>query len=182
MFAISFKYINSRRDSIIMLKRIDDFSTRIQDVIAASLMILLTIIVFLQVLNRMVLPFAMPWTEELSKLILFWLTYICLASTFKQDYHIRIDFIDGMIKSDIGKRIMDLIVSIMGILFSAILLYYSYEFLLQAFSSGQKTAVLMIPMWIVIIPVFIGSILTLLNFTMQLFKIHSKNKTWKIVK
>lgn len=152
-----------------MFKKINAVSIWIQDTLAVLLMVLLTGTVFLQVLNRLVLPFSMPWTEELAKLTLFWLTYIVLASTFKNEYHIRIDFIDTIIRKDLGKKILDLIVNMMGILFSIILIYYSYIFFQQAFSSGQKTSVLLLPIWIIILPVFIGSLLTLFNFITSIF-------------
>lgn len=160
-----------------MLKKINNISGLIQDFIASMLIILLTGIVFLQVLNRLVLPFSMPWTEEMSKLILFWLTYIALASTFKNNYHIRIDFIDSFISKDVGQKVLNLIVSVMGILFSLILTYYSYVFFQQAYNSGQKTSVLILPIWVIIIPVFLGSILTLLNFISNIL-----NLKWKVEK
>lgn len=159
-----------------MLNKINHVSVLIQDVLASLLIVLLTGTVFLQVLNRLILPFSMPWTEEMAKLILFWLTYIALASTFKNNYHIRIDFIDTILSQGVGKKILNFIVSFMGIIFSIILIYYSYVFFQQAYSSGQKTSVLLLPIWVIIIPVMLGSVFTLLNFISTIFDMKWKTE------
>src|SRR5699024_8982180 len=99
-----------------MIEKYQKISLKIQNVIVGLLMIILTFVVFYQVLARLMLPFSTAWASTVAQLCLVGITYIGLAATFKQDYHIRIDLIDGFIKSLNAEVIMRIITDILGII------------------------------------------------------------------
>lgn len=150
-----------------MIKTYEKFILKVQGFLTGSLLMLLTIVVFLQVLARKIMPIPMPWTEEVARISLIWLTYIGLAATFQKGYHIRIDLIDNLIKSDWPHKILNLFINLFGILFGIMIMYYSYVYLNEQLSFGQHTSILQIPMWIVLIPLLLGGFLTLLHFIIQ---------------
>lgn len=147
-----------------MLKQYINWSLKIQNYLASGLLILLTSVVFLQVLARKVIPIPMPWTEELGKLSLIWITYLGLAATFKQDFHIRIDLIDGLFKTKRSKYIMKLFVDFLGVVFAGIIIYYALVYILEQLAFGQHLSVTSLPMWVVLLPILLGGILTAIHF------------------
>lgn len=147
-----------------MIETYEKIVLKIQSILTSSLLILLTIVVFLQVLARKVFPIPMPWTEELAKLSLIWLTYMGLAATFQRGYHIRIDLIDNMLKTELASKILQVIINVFGVLFGLLIMYYSYVYLHEQLAFGQHTNILQIPMWLVIVPLLIGGLLTFIHF------------------
>mgnify|MGYP001385159775 FL=1 len=143
---------------------------KIQAFLTNTLLILLTTVVFLQVITRKFLPIPMPWTEEFAKLSLIWLTYIGLAATFQKNFHIRIDLIDNFITSFYVKRIILMIINLSGLLFGVMIIYYSYIYLTEQLEFGQHTSILQLPMWFVISPLLLGGLLTTIHFIIQTIK------------
>lgn len=147
-----------------MLKQYIIWSLKIQNYLASGLLILLTTVVFLQVIARKIIPIPMPWTEELGKLSLIWITYLGLAATFKQDFHIRVDLIDGLFKAKISKYVMDIFINFMGILFAGLIIYYALVYILEQLEFNQHLSVTSLPMWVVLLPILLGGILTAIHF------------------
>lgn len=154
-----------------MVKRYQYWSIKIQNSIASGLLLLLTAVVFLQVLARKIIPFPIPWTEEVAKLSLLWITYLGLAATFNQNYHIRVDLLDGLLKTKIRKNFMNLLIQLMGIFFGCIVSYYAYAYFQDQLTFGQHTTILSIPMWIVTLPLLVGGALTVINFCIEFLTI-----------
>ena len=151
-----------------MLKKYLHYSTQLQNFIVTALIIILSSVVFLQVLARKLMPVPIPWTEEVAKLSLLWITYLGLAATFQQNYHIRIDLVDALLNSPKKKRIMEILVSVLGVLFAASLVYLSYSYFTEQLEFGQRTNILRVPMWLVILPLVIGGVLTMVHFVLKL--------------
>lgn len=152
-----------------MLKKLMIQNTRIQSLIVALLLIMMTAVVFIQVVARKVSPIPIPWTEELSRLAMIWLTYLGLAATFHRKIHIRVDLIDMWIRSERTKRWSNRMIDLLGILFSGALVYLSWTYFSEQLNHGQTTSIMNIPMWLVILPILVGSVLTLLHFILGLF-------------
>lgn len=152
-----------------MVKQLLDSSAKIQKIIIGFLMIVLSIVVFVQVVARKISPVPIPWTEEVARLSMIWLTYLGLAATFHLNVHIRVDLIDGLLKTENAKRWSEKVNHLLGLLFSYFLTYLSLTYLIEQLEFGQTTSTLSIPMWIVILPVFIGSVSSLAHFVLKLF-------------
>lgn len=151
-----------------MLKKYLQLSSQVQNVIVTGLLILLSSVVFLQVLARKLMPIPLPWTEEIAKISLLWITYLGLAATFQQNYHIRIDLLDSLLKTPKRKMIMDMIVQILGVLFAGALVYLALSYFQEQLEFGQRTSILRIPMWIVLTPLVIGGILSMVHFVVKI--------------
>ncbi|MCW1927390.1 TRAP transporter small permease [Bhargavaea beijingensis] len=152
-----------------MLKRWVEQSAKVQSFIIGMLLIILTVVVFIQVVARKVSPVPIPWTEELARLSMIWLTYLGLAATFQRNVHIRVDLIDLWLKSEKAERWNGRLIDLLGILFSGMLFYLSGSYFSEQLEYGQTTSTLDIPMWIVVLPIVIGSLFTLLHFLLHLF-------------
>lgn len=138
----------------------------ILEVIGTTLMIAMSTLVFIQVLSRFIFEIPAPWIEELSKLLLIWLTYILLTSTFMRDYHVRVDLIDEWISSKLSYLFKTLI-NILGIVLSFVSLYYIYLFFSKQLQFGQSTPIMKLPMYMVTIPLLFGVAFTAIYFILE---------------
>lgn len=77
----------------------------------------LVIVVLAQVLFRYVLRIAVPWTEELARFLLVWITFIGAAAVQVDDGHLRIDWVLSKIDPR-GNLILALVRAILGLLFA----------------------------------------------------------------
>lgn len=153
---------------------------QIQEYASAFLMVMMSIIVFIQVLTRFVFHIPLPWTEELAKLLLIWLTYLALAATFSRGYHIRIDIIDQFITGKIGP-VVDLVIQMLGLVFSVVTFRFVYYYFQSQLEFSQSTPVLSIPMYVVLIPILLGMIFTFFTFLLESISVVKKimNKGWE---
>ncbi|WP_203341076.1 TRAP transporter small permease [Planococcus beijingensis] len=153
-----------------MLKKYLQFSTQLQNIIVTGLLILLSSVVFIQVVARKLMPVPIPWTEEVAKISLLWITYLGLAATFQQNYHIRIDLLDAFLKTPRKKKMVDLFIQVLGVLFAAALVYLSFSYFQEQLEFGQRTNILRLPMWAVLLPLMVGGVLTFVHFLIKIIE------------
>ncbi|WP_298825308.1 TRAP transporter small permease [uncultured Planococcus sp.] len=153
-----------------MLKKYLQFSAQLQNIIVTGLLILLSSVVFIQVVARKLMPVPIPWTEEVAKISLLWITYLGLAATFQQNYHIRIDLLDAFLNTPRKKKAVDLFIQVLGTLFAAALVYLSFSYFQEQLEFGQRTNILRLPMWLVLLPLIVGGVLTLVHFLIKIIE------------
>ncbi len=132
---------------------------KVQEFIVSICLLAITAVVFLQVFGRKVIPFPMPWTEEIAKVSLLFLTYFGLAATFTRGYHIRVDLLDFILKKGKRAQITEIFMQVLMMLFSTIVFYYGYVYFNNQLDFQQRTVVLGIPLYIVILPIIISGVL-----------------------
>lgn len=151
----------------------------IQEYIGVFLLILMSGLVFLQVVSRYVLEIPFPWIEELARLSMIWLTYILLSATFARDIHVKIDFIDEYLSNKM-KEILRCITNILGLIFSLVTLRFIFYYFETQLQFGQSTNVMNIPMYIVLLPLIVGIVLTLIYFILEIYTSIKKIKSKRL--
>lgn len=63
------------------------------DYMIASLLGILVLVMFMQVLFRYIFNHSLSWSEELAKFIFIWVTFLGAAVCFRDRMHISIDFL-----------------------------------------------------------------------------------------
>lgn len=66
---------------------------KVLNIIMASTLGLMTILVFTNVVLRYIFNTGIPWGEELSRIIFIWMVFIGAISVFKENNHIKIDIL-----------------------------------------------------------------------------------------
>jgi TRAP-type C4-dicarboxylate transport system permease small subunit len=116
--------------------------------------------VALQVLTRMQLH-SLPWTEELTRYLFIWTTFVGLAAGFRSAEHARIDLVVSMLPRAFQRFTLHLRVAA-GLLFFSVVAYYGYKLTLQQYHSGEMSPALGIGMFIVTLPVVLSALLAML--------------------
>jgi TRAP-type C4-dicarboxylate transport system permease small subunit len=114
--------------------------------LSGALLLLMVAIVLLQVGCRYVLNIPLSWTDEASRFMMIYMTYLCLPIVYLNDQNIAMTFITDKFK---GKRIYSLfmiVAHIASLILFVIWIYYGWIF----YSTGSVMAdSVPIPMYVI---------------------------------
>ncbi len=116
------------------------------------------------------------WIEEAVRLMNLFLVFGALGLALERGRHVGIDTFRDKIQG-IVRNVLLKTIDLVGLCFSAYLVYQSYELVTFVLATGQKSPTLDIPMgWIYIAPV-VGFVLLGLRFALSLLGIINRFPT-----
>jgi TRAP-type C4-dicarboxylate transport system permease small subunit len=125
-----------------LLEKINEYIGKIEYLVALLLMGFTTLITVAQVVTRYGFNHPLTWPEELSTLLLVWITFVGASLLLKREQHIEIDFFTNYF-SQKAQKIIRLINYSLMLAFMVVVTYGAYK--LQAFQSRHYTVALRIP-------------------------------------
>ena len=133
------------------MKKKDTF----EEILGGILMVVIFLCTTFQVLNRFVLHFSVPWTEELCRYAFIWVAFLGVANGVKRGTHLNVDLIDSVLPKKV-KAVLDVVLDAAFLLLMAYMLKISIDYLMRVARYGTVSVGLKIPMWIVysILPLF----------------------------
>ena len=133
------------------MKKKDTF----EEILGGILMVVIFLCATFQVLNRFVLHFSVPWTEELCRYAFIWVAFLGVANGVKRGTHLNVDLIDSVLPKKV-KAVLDVVLYAAFLLLMAYMLKISIDYLMRVARYGTVSVGLKIPMWIVysILPLF----------------------------
>lgn len=104
--------------------------------IGAVIFILMTILLFVQVVTRYVLHRSFTWTEEISTIFFVWMVYLGVCSAVLRRKHLRIDaFVEAM-----PFKVKKVLLIISNIIFIAFLLYLIFPLMTMVQNYANRGA------------------------------------------
>jgi len=130
---------------------------RLDEIISGLFLGVMSILIFVQVLNRYFFQYPVDWLEELARYVFIWATYIGFSVVTSEDRHLEVKFIRELV-GDNGRRWIQIISYIITIIFCLYVTIHSGKMAYQMFQFGETSASLQIPMAFIYasIPVGIG--------------------------
>lgn len=140
-----------------MLKLIDE---HFEEAIIVALISAMSLLVGAQVFMRYVMSASLSWSEELSRYLFIWLTYLGVAFAVRRDAHIRVTMLVSVFSPgwQVAARILTHAI-FAG--FAAFVMYQGWFMVERTFRFGQTSASLGIPMGYVYLAPVTGFALTL---------------------
>lgn len=126
------------------------------------------ILTFLNVFMRQ-FGFGLAWSEELIRYLIIWITFLGLSVCVREGSHISIDAIPELFKGKY-KKVFSCFVYIICLMFSVILIWYAYAFIIDQSNSSQVTPALGVPMYYFYVIILISGILITLEYVFLLVK------------
>ena len=124
--------------------------------ITGSLVGLVTILIFVQVIFRYVLQDSLSWSEELAKYMMVWIVFLSSGYVLSKGGHANIDFIINIVPPR-WRRLLEQGTSCLLLFFSVLLIRHGL--VLMEYGSLQKSSALQIPMSYVYLAIPIGGVL-----------------------
>ena len=140
------------------MNKIKWFFSNFEEVCGASLLLLMSILAFVNVLTRYFIHYSLAFTEELEVSSMVYLTMLGASAAFKKDLHLKLMFFEMKASFKIRKllRLFSLSVSIVLFTLLAIL---SYSHIRDIVELDIRTEALDIPEWIYVMAIPLGSFL-----------------------
>ena len=81
------------------------------------------LLIFSQIFMRTIFNYSLSWTEELSRYIFIWQTWLGTSIALKYKQHIRVEILINIFKKAKNRKILEISVNLIWIAFSIFLLY-----------------------------------------------------------
>ena len=133
--------------------------------IAAGVMILVGML-FMQVILRYVFNFSFGEIDELSRYMFIWIIFLGISLGYRENAHLGVTALTDRLNTDISSRVL-LGVRIITIVFMGALFVAGCK--MAAFTMGQKSSTLLIPMGYIYASVPTGALLCFLTEIEKLF-------------
>lgn len=142
-----------------MIRKTDHLINTVLQYLTIAMLSVMSIVVFAQVVFRLVHA-SIPWSEELSKYLLIWCTFLGAALCVRKGALIGLELIFAVV-SGAGKRILTILIHVMTIAFLLLLIVVGYR--TAAMVWFQTTPVLKMSMGLMYASVPTGAVFMLLN-------------------
>lgn len=131
--------------------------------------LVITLILFINVVLRYLFNSSIEWAEEITRYGVVWITFIGASVCIYKGAHLGIDtFLLSLERK--GFRFLTVIVQILAVLFSVIFFILSLQITLKIYGTGQISASLGIPMYLVYAAMPLSGILMTIRFAEQMIK------------
>ncbi|MDD2206374.1 MAG: TRAP transporter small permease [Aminobacterium sp.] len=141
---------------MILLKKLLNGLNRIVEYAVSLLLIVMVVVVFLQVIFRFVLHSSLPWSEELSRYILVWISFLGASIGVKRGAHIGVEVVVNMLPPKMKKGVAFL-ATLCAAVFFALMVIYGRRILFIV--SGQRSPAMEISMGIPYSAIFVSGVL-----------------------
>lgn len=122
-----------------------------------GLLVLLTVLLTIQIINRYVFQTSLVWLEEIARMSFVWLVYFSAVNAAREDQHVRVCVIDLFV-SERTLKIVNLIADIMVIAFDVAIVWLGILLIISTVEFGERSPVTDIPMGLLyaVIPICYG--------------------------
>lgn len=136
------------------MKKLISIWNKVEESLIVVLMAAMATIVFVQVVFR-ALNLSLTWSEELSRYLTIWISFIGASYGFRKGSHIGVEAIKNAFPPK-ARRIFELISYIVSIILSVLVIMTGITIVQTQMKFGQLSPAMRIPMWTAYISIPIG--------------------------
>ena len=140
-----------------MKKKLLWFADHFEELIMGFALVLISVVMFLQVVMRYVFKQSLSWSDELCRYAFIWMIFIGISYAVKRDLHIKVDILEQFFP--ILKKPFEILGEIVLVAFSVYMLAPGMRVLEMVATSKQSSVAMGMPMWIIYLSLFIGFIM-----------------------
>lgn len=140
----------------------------------ALLMGVMACIVFIQVVFRTI-GGSLPWSEELSRYMTVWITFIGVSYGVKKKAHIGVEAFTLMCPKNI-RRLINFIVIIICAVFCVICIKYGVDIIMKQIAMKQVSPAMRVPMWWAYLGIPVGMTMAFLRYVEAVFDLFASGR------
>ena len=160
------------------LGRLFDRINFIMVILSAILILGLTFIVGADITLRYVFLRPLGWVKEVSEYILVALGFLVAAWILKDDSHVKMDLLLNKVSPKV-RTLMNIVTSIISTVIVLIVAWFSLRVMADFYRTKLlNPSVMEPPKWVLLIPIFVGSLLLAIQFIRRTF---SFIEGWKML-
>lgn len=140
---------------------------RTTELFSALLLLTMVALVFIQIVSRVIISSSFPWTEEVARFMMIWITFLGASVAFQYGAHIGVEAFVERVPAKI-RAFFVIITMLVCLSFFGLLIIYGYELASGAFV--QTSPALQIPLGYIYYIIPISGVLMSLNLFDVTFK------------
>ena len=149
-----------------MLRGLDLVLSRLEEYFCVFGLLLLTGVLFANVVLRYVFASGLTWSEELIRFLMIWISFIGISMATRRGEQLAVD-IALVYSGPALSRAIRLVVNAISCVFSLLLAYYGYLVVTTLSRSAQVSPAMGIPMYLVYLVIPISGVLLALRFAQR---------------
>jgi TRAP-type C4-dicarboxylate transport system permease small subunit len=123
------------------MKKLDLALAAVLRSVCITCLVLLFLIILMSVFNRFTAFLSMGWADEIIELLFAWLVFLGAACLWRDNSHFCVDMLKGRLTGTLPGRVLDVILSVLGLVFLAMLVYHSWELVVSASDDSPVFAI-----------------------------------------
>ncbi len=155
------------------IKLTAEWFVRLMHNLAAILLALAVILVFVQVVTRFLLGDAAVWTEVLARGLIIWSTFLVAGAAFRFGTMIPIDFVRSLLPPT-PQMWMTRLVTLLSLAFLIVLLWYGLSMAHRVIN--QRVAMLDISMSVFYLAIPVGAFFAIPGLLLRHFELEREDK------
>ena len=149
------------------MKKVLRMLDNVEEYAAGFALLLMAVMYFIEVVLRYLFGSSNAWVEEFLRYLMVFITFFGASVAIKYGAHMSVNVLE-YISSKLFKRLIDVFVALMGIVFSVIILYLSWQLAMKIKGFGQRSPAMQIPMFIPYAIIPLGFLSMIIRFSYQL--------------
>jgi TRAP-type C4-dicarboxylate transport system permease small subunit len=147
-----------------ILNKLSDIVNFLVEHVVAVLMGLMTVVVFLQVVFRLISG-SLPWSEELARYVMIFMVYLGASVGVKMKNHIAVEFVVNQLPGK-WRTVVEILADILMLICFAVIIHFGLS--VVRVTMMQKSPVLRVKMGYVYFSIVLGGILMALQTVVNL--------------
>lgn len=116
-----------------ILSKIDEMTAAVMRVFVIAMCIAIAVILFVRVIIRFTpIQISLSWTDEVVEWMMAWMIFTTSSLIMRSGEHFRVDLLQTKLKGRKISHILEAGISVLGIIFFAVLFYYSLDLVIKA--------------------------------------------------
>lgn len=140
------------------MKKIANAYDKFEEYLLIGSLVFNVVLVFIQVIMRSVFNYSLSWSEELSRYIFIWQTWLGASIALKYNEHIKVELIFSINKSVKFKRIINILANIIFFAFSLFLVSNGWQLTQSMISRNALSSGIRVPLAFIYISLPISSL------------------------
>lgn len=139
-----------------MLRSLDRAFIWLNQFLVGGLMLVMTVLVFANVVLRYLASVSLPWVEELTRYMMIWVAYLGAGLALRAGTHVAVELLQDMVPAPLT-HVLRTGIAVVILVFLAAVAWYGFSYTL--FAMRQTSPVLSVPLGIVYLGVPLGCVL-----------------------
>lgn len=145
------------------------FDENFEECLLMILLVLMTAVMFAQIIMRFVYRESMSWPEEFCRFSFVISGFLSIGYCIRKNKMLKVDILVGFFPDSV-KKVFDLAGRVVTLIFFTYFSYYGYFAMMNSVRGGMKSPAMEVPMYVLYGSVFVGSVIGVIRQIQDLVK------------
>ena len=140
---------------------------KVEEYVASSLLIVTSLLVFVQVILRYFANYSISWSEEIALMMIVWFIFLGSSIAVREKAHVNMDVLSSVLPRK-GKLVLEFAAVLISVIFCVLVAKAGVNMVIGAHDIGSASTSLKIPLYVPYASVPVGLFLMTIRYLMQL--------------